>query len=107
MKNWLKENWFKIGMLLILLVMVLIVAYYFLVYIPQRNNELDFQKGSRKVDLQNCLDSVTNNYFSAQRFHCKQSGQNNGCTLSVGAEAGLSDGLDQDKANCFKQYPQN
>lgn len=39
MKKWLKENWFKAGILIIVLVGVLSVSYYYVVILPRINSQ--------------------------------------------------------------------
>ncbi len=50
--NWLKENWFKVGVLAILLIIGLSTAYYFSIYLPHRHNsEYAFQQAEKCKSL--------------------------------------------------------
>ncbi len=53
MEKFIKENWFRLGILSAILILVLSMAYYFIVYIPQRNKEA--KKQDQWIDSQRQL----------------------------------------------------
>lgn len=57
MKNWLKQNWFKLGVLLIFIILGLSVSYYHILFLPK----LQIQKGKTEIK-----EKVTKDNFNLQ-----------------------------------------
>lgn len=59
MMKWLAHNWFKAGILLILALAVALIAYYFMVFIPQRQEaqqaEQELQATFDKTAKEDCV----------------------------------------------------
>lgn len=88
MKNFLKENWFKINIIVILLIICLATVYYF-IFLPQ----------IRIAALKNCLYEVDKNittYVSTM----EADGMNPFTTEAMRE-------YQQERDDCYKQYPQN
>ena len=61
--NWLKNNWFKAGILLVILIVGVSLAYYFTIFIPtkerakvyqwQQEELVEAQKAQLKIDQEN------------------------------------------------------
>lgn len=76
MNTFLKDNWFKLGIIIILLIAALSVAYYFVVFIPQKERaKTEQQKQEQLVrdqekDLEqqeNCREAGTKAYSDHKR----------------------------------------
>lgn len=122
MNQFIEDNWFKIGFLFITLFAVLLVGYYFVIYQPKYNKERlseqqakDFQSNMDEINakdesaklLQGCLDEADINYTSAWDATCITNGDKAGCGLYSGQTTILENRKENDKQNCFKQYPQS
>lgn len=59
--SWLKEHWFKMGILLVLLLVIGLLAYYFMIFIPKKDLDekaaIDFQDSVTKMEKENCVTS--------------------------------------------------
>ena len=96
------------------LIVALAIAYYFVIYLPQkdataRQAQQEYRK-QQQADLNNCLSAAETDYNANWVSACKTSGLNNtgpDCSLP----SSVADGIDQyrtsEKNDCFKQYPQN
>jgi len=51
--NWLKENWFKFIIAIGVLIVALSVAYYFIMFIPKRNDQIRAQEQSKTTQEYN------------------------------------------------------
>jgi len=68
MKNFLKDNWFKVIIVVVILIISLSVAYYFVVFLPHEKI-LEYQEGQQLenskqliVQQQNCSDEALKSY---------------------------------------------
>jgi hypothetical protein len=52
MKNFIKENWFKAGILLLVLIMACSISYYYLIFTPQQDKALLQQQISTQNEAQ-------------------------------------------------------
>ncbi len=100
MKDFLKENWFK---LVIAFVILLIGATFFYAY--------TLRPILNKPKLERCLTAAQDKREERWRSYCRidnrQIGTDGSC-LNTKERADYVNGLlDKDKADCFKQYPQN
>ncbi len=118
MKNWLKENWFKIGILLAVLIVAVSFSYN-LVLLP------NFRDKAKQADqnLKNSQDKKARSDASASRDLCLGSAQDNfNNTFQINSVAGKGDTrwwntleiqklsetkLQNDRDECFKKYPTN
>ena len=119
--EWLKEHWFKIGILVALLLIAAAPAYYFIIYLPKKDAALQANIDRKQLDsvsqkeeqarlLQVCLDAADANYNSLFTEDCKLEGNANCDTkpkLSYSHMATLGNDRDSEKSFCFKQYPQS
>jgi hypothetical protein len=99
---WLKENWFKLA----IIICILMVVIGELVKI--RDGQLKGQANS--AALKKCLSAVESRYSSDWDSECTINGMNGkkkGCTLPTWVVTRLDDMMMKDKDNCFKQYPQS
>ena len=57
--KWLEEHWFKVGILSILLLVVILSAYYFMIFVPQREAAREaaakFQSNFEKFQKESCV----------------------------------------------------
>ncbi|MDD4954639.1 MAG: hypothetical protein PHP17_01170 [Candidatus Omnitrophica bacterium] len=82
MNNWMKQNWFKAGLLLCFMIMSLSVAYYFVLFLPGTNNHKVIEETVSKttadnVELQNKCFAAASAFFKESGFDSKSSGFQN------------------------------
>ncbi|MDD4182213.1 MAG: hypothetical protein PHT53_00105 [Candidatus Omnitrophica bacterium] len=80
MSNWIKQNWFKIGVLLALITMSLSVAYYFVLFLPNNqrfSGEVASKSASEIMDFENKCFSAASEFFKENGFDPKNSGFQN------------------------------
>ncbi len=119
--NWVKENWFKLGILIAILILSASPAYYFGIYLPQKDAtaqsaatfqalEAQYQKDEVAGKLQDCLDAADSNYNDLFTEDCKLEGKTD-CDTNASVYMSTAEALQKDRDNqkdfCFKQYPQN
>ena len=110
MKNFLKDNWFKIGILLVLIIIALSIAYYFVVYIPKSSAEKSAEQSIKSynltVDLNACLDKANTDYWAFVNLNGTKKADG-----SIWATNDIWSRADKNKQNaidnCYKQFPQN
>lgn len=136
MKNWLKENWFRAGILITILAAVFSVGYYYVIFLPQKEQarinqqkqeqiEKELKEDAEKAEakrqatlnsllLEACLADAENKWrdwgqrLSQKANECKVQGGGICRTAEAFVEAfDKNDAqLQQDKDECFKKYPQ-
>ncbi len=90
MKNWLKENWFKVGLLVVLLILGLSFAYYYIVFLPkkeqnrlaqeiqkqtlQESKEIKEREKTQSL-LDECLADAETSYSDQWYGECKSQGK--------------------------------
>ena len=97
-----------------LLLAVASPAYYFIVYVPNRDavqqQNLATQKLNQTALLQACMADADTNYSSTWAANCKTAGVSNkgpNCTLPMVIVNSANQSLQDDKNLCLKEYPQN
>jgi predicted negative regulator of RcsB-dependent stress response len=89
MKHFIKENWFKIGILILLVVAAGSASYYYLGFKPQQDeavlqqqaatqNQAEAQATAQEQQLQNCIDVAQQNFSDTYASVCQsfQTSQN-------------------------------
>ncbi len=122
MGQFLKDNWFKLGILVVLIIIALSTAYYFVIFIPNNENAKIEQKNreaeqkilleeKQQADIKNslaeCLDSAETNYVNDWNNACETVGKEKDCTLIHITSERLDDARKTAIDNCYKRYPQN
>lgn len=112
MRDFIKKNWFKIGLLLALLVVVFVTYEYFIVYIPRKNTlTLQQEKDHAQENdakLQDCIDQAQNSYENTINYYCSSDYQNGyACMPIITLRQMWNNQLNADKESCFKQFPQS
>lgn len=112
-----------------LIVVTLSVAYYFVVFLPkkeqmrieqqkqeqeakdlkeeQAKEEADTKRMEAEDNLNSCLDDADTNYSTNWDNECAGKGEKKDCGLPSYKSERLDKTFQTDKENCFKQYPQN
>ncbi len=125
MKRFIKENWFKLGMMLILLLIGLSFGYYFVIFLPQKEmerkgllkheqliKEVERQEAKQKeensrVNLGTCLNDADKNYHETMINACqKYSGNISNCTIPLYLAKQYKEDQKNAKDVCFKRFPQ-
>lgn len=112
MKQFFKDNWFKICILVI--VLVGIVGYLSFLNTVEQNKQYQQLENRIKVNsdkdaLDSCLESAERVYSLDWDISCKTNGVNSkepDCSLPNTTADHIEDRLQINKQNCFKQYPQ-
>lgn len=60
--NWLKENWFKAGLLFVLALVAISLLYYLVFFLPQKEQTRITEK--EEIELEGCLDEASKNHIS-------------------------------------------
>ncbi len=113
--KWLKENWFRLGILLLILIALIVVAYYFLYLIPnQRQGEQwqqtsaqiskDAQVGTAERDYKSCLFSAQLTYDGNWSANCIDGSNTSGCKIPSAIAVALRAQLASDQDLCEKHY---
>ena len=111
--KWLKEHWFKAGILLALFAVAGSISYYFLSYVPQSTEQEATQKSSQKQAqaslLQTCLDSTKTDAETSYYNYCATSGLHNpnNCNYQLPIGGTMLTAYESSRDSCFKQFPQN
>lgn len=129
MKNFIKENWFKLGILIILLLVLFVLSYYFIFFLPQKeqarlNHEkrveieriynqglVDEYQASKeqqnKISLDICLENADNNYQVNFESYCISEGRGANCNSIKRYNNDTVLQIEkEEKATCFLKYPQ-
>lgn len=80
MSKWIKQNWFKAGVLLSFIIMSLSVAYYFVLFLPnsQRLSDKSASKSAGEIiELENKCFAAASEFFKENGFDPKNSGFQN------------------------------
>ncbi|MBI3632541.1 MAG: hypothetical protein HY225_03770 [Candidatus Vogelbacteria bacterium] len=117
MKEFIKEDWFKFVVIGCFVVLIYSI-YQYLVVIPslkideekqQQDTIRNIQQFNRG-NLSDCLDRANREYGSSGYGWCHKIGYDDNnltaCVLPPNVEKVLSDERQNEKDNCFKQYPQ-
>lgn len=121
MKEWLKQNWFKFGILIVLLIISGSVYYHFNIYIPNKEYEKEFQKNldestnktikemeerTQGTLLDICLEDAEIEYQSFVKLNGTENDDNSiWATKSVWDQAAKNKKSEED--SCYKRYPIN
>ena len=117
--DWLKEHWFKLGGLTCALIISLSIGYYYVIALPlAQQRKVDQQelliqttqeqKMESKIDLDACLSSADDNYQVNFESYCISEGRGANCnSIRAVNEARVAAIEKEEKADCFKRYPQN
>jgi peroxiredoxin family protein len=108
------ENFFKIGVLVTLFITAVSFSYYFVVFLPQNEqNILNEQKQEQMIKTQQvesqrnmleiCLADAKVEVTAFLEKNCKVDGQNYDCPVSMDVKS-YKDELNN---KCYKLYPQN
>lgn len=118
MKKWLKENWFKIGLIVVGLGAVF-ALYQALVSIPREKMERqaaeqrterfaeDTQRTLMRTSLNMCLDSAEISKSSWWESECIRLRGTEECALPEFNVDMITKAYENDKDDCFKKYPIN
>lgn len=69
--NWLKENWFKVGLLLVLVGITSIVSFYYLSYIPSRDQKKQDKEEMEKTrEVEAKKEQEKKDYTAKRRKDC-------------------------------------
>ena len=106
MKKFIKENWFKLGILFVLL----IISSSVFSYLSKKNEQYNIQKVNVGILLQNCLDKAKTDSENSFWNYCQTSGEYKDATqcpyqLPIGGT--MLTAYEADRDACFKQFPQN
>lgn len=132
MKDWLKENWFKAGLLGIIFIAGLSIAYYYVIFLPQKEEaRLELQRQEHKAKLEQqklldfCLEETDNEAWKDFISICKDDERINGgdietCEMGTVEDTisymyasylretlfkGVLERREKAKEDCFKKYP--
>ena len=121
--KWLKEHWFRLGILIACLIVAGSACYYFVVYIPNRDTaernqeaidadtvqlEQNIQKNKEAQALQECLNQADVDRASLVSQDCVIEGSASDCSsLSSYHVNEIDSEINTEKDLCFKQFPQN
>jgi hypothetical protein len=105
----LKENWFKVGVLIALLLAAGSIAYYLLVAIPQQQQQIAAQKATQAIFLQDCLAGAKTDAEQQEFIYCETSGTENTATCQQQLPLGGSmlSAYQASENVCFQEYPQS
>lgn len=112
MKNFLKENWFKLGVLVALIIFALGPAYYFGSYLPNsdaiENRAITEQKMEQAENLSQCLSLANQTAQALWNLYCTMEGKENGCPTILATYAdSLSAAKERGENKCYNQFPNN
>jgi phage-related tail fiber protein len=135
MKDFLKENWFKVGIIIAILLLAYSVYYALVVRPDKQATEQQQLKTENQNLLQTCLALADLNYSSNWATACQTNAQrvkdgyqncvnqdlgaancrsvwgtpddSANCSLPTTTAQNVNNYHDQDKADCYKQYPTN
>lgn len=117
--TWIKENWFRIAILVILLIFAWPFYYYYVLYLPEQEAKKIANEEAARIREENrrssidrernlCLRETEFAYVANWADQCKNFGLNNkgkDCTLP-GRNADRVEQWRKDaKDECFKKYP--
>ena len=99
------------------LIIALSVGYYFVIFLPQREQEkINLQKQlqaeaenkrkSDKVSLNSCLDAANNASYENWNKYCEIEGLKKDCNLPNDQSEKVNNHTKELKEECFKKYPQ-
>jgi hypothetical protein len=117
--NWLKENWFKVGILLSVFLFIWPFYYYYILYLPdqhekktQQETALQLSEESRRASNERqreaCLLVAQTDYIDNWASQCKSFGVNNkgkDCTLPGRNADRVEQWRKESKDECYKKYP--
>ena len=112
MKNFLKENWFRLGVLVALIIFALGPAYYFGNYLPNsdaiENRAITEQKMEQAENLSQCLSLENRTAQILRNLYCLMEGKGDGCPtiLATHAEA-IFAAKERGENKCYHQFPNN
>ena len=110
MKEFIKENWFKIIMAFTMFLIGFSVLYYFVIFLPQKFKKQRARELTNEILLEKCLHETTEIYKEKWNNYCKIDGkeirEDGTCLLNTERAETLGKQLDKIKNECFKKYPQ-
>jgi type II secretory pathway pseudopilin PulG len=130
MNTFIKDNWFKIGILVVLVIIALSTAYYFVIFVPQKekarieqakqeqlSSQLKEQQDNKNTQLNmtlldDCLARAQNEHDDIDQLiytKVNDGGFNDFPNAGEAIKMIASDAdrkLQTDKDECFKKYPQ-
>lgn len=80
MNRWIKQNWFKLGVLLSFFIISLSMAYYFILFLPHHQvNSVKsvLESSAENVELENKCFAAASDFFKEGGFDPKNSGFQN------------------------------
>ena len=84
------------------------VAYYFVIYIPQRDrNKLETEQQliqTRDSAIQSCLENVGTNYSQSWNKQCWALGYKSGCSLPSIYASNIDNTSESLRNECYKRY---
>jgi hypothetical protein len=104
MERFIKENWFKLGILIILLVL----AIGYISFLDGKNSlatAKQTQEHLNNAKLDTCLSAVEISTSALWESECKRLNKESNCALPTSLADSIDDGMRKDKDLCFKRYP--
>jgi len=99
--NWVKNNWFKIGILIILGFIVYIFYFRYTIDIPNRLNKVEISTSAApSQELKDCLDEALLNYSDTIDMYTNHQ---SGITY-LPARTQADTELKNDQDTCIKEY---
>lgn len=89
-----------------ILIIALSIAYYFVIFLPQRERHLDNLRAENAANLQLCLTNANQYELQAWKNACEKLGFDSNCLLPEQWSKVVADGYSQSVENCHKSYPQ-
>jgi hypothetical protein len=116
--DWLKENWFKLGIIGVLLLAAFPVYYHYVIYIPNRDeaarvseiakeSKLRYEKLKADIARDNCILQADKDYSADWDRQCQHAGRNHkdkDCTLPSSLAKQLEDRRNYNQEKCYKEY---
>lgn len=93
-KNWLKENWFKAGVLLVLLLVAYSIYHVLVVKPGIEKQEMTEAKAEAKKNLDSCISTAESGYSNDWFRECKSRGELSAKCIDI-HELTFSDYLDK------------
>lgn len=93
------------------LIIALTLAYYFIVYIPKKNdqslkNQITITNEMLQARIK-CLEGADSNYSMVWDKQCSTLGRKENCSLPQQLSEHIEKQRTDNKNNCFKLYPSN
>jgi len=110
-RDWVREHWFKVGILAILFLFGSFISYYVAIYAPKQDAAQSAARtASQSSMLQSCLTDASQHYRNRWASECRDYGMDYigpNCKLPITHAENIEKWHQEERMECFTHYSRN